>query len=88
MHKLPSPYTPAEVVFKSGFLDIIVDTLALDLPKTVDHGFPDGDAVEIDACLCLLENAAADIRAGGSATVLEQLVPKLSRGIVVLVAVA
>ncbi len=88
MHKLPSPYAPAEVVFRAGFLDIIVDTLALDLPKTVDHGFPDDDAVEIDACLCLLEHAAADIGAGESATVLEALAPKLSKGIVVLVAVA
>ena len=88
MHKLPSPHTPRELVCSTGFLDSIVDTLRLNLPASVENGFPDSDTVEIDVCLRLLESAAADISSGEADPVLDSLAPKLCRSIVVLVAVA
>lgn len=65
-----------------------METLDLNLQNSTDSGFPDKDTVEIDVCLRLLESGVADMPPSTDPSELDSLATKLSRGVVVLVAVS
>lgn len=81
-YKLHSPYDPGSVIEHYGFLEVIVDKLADDLPTSFEFTLDEASGAELEMILRTLEAFAMSRKDKDGVCQLEQNADKLGKGLV------